>query len=147
MAFEESVVKLQYETDDMILKKEGMLQMKAVIQPKINQSKRIPLETVVPRRYPFSVDIDPCSSCNFSCKFCFQHDKSAMASSGYTHRNMDMGLFKKLLGDLRGFEEYPAKIRLGSFGEPLINGNICDMVSLINVEKSTLMRGGGLPRW
>ena len=56
--------------------------MRAKKQAKIFARQRVALESVIPSATPFSVEIDVCSACNFSCAFCFQADKAKYASQG-----------------------------------------------------------------
>jgi radical SAM protein with 4Fe4S-binding SPASM domain len=102
--------------------------LKAIKQAKIFAQKRVNLESVIPLETPFSVEIDISSVCNFSCKFCFQHDKNAIQKHGVKLGIMDFGLFQKLMSDLKEFQSKPKKLRLFEFGEPLLNKDIALMI-------------------
>lgn len=102
--------------------------MKALRQAKIYQRPRTPLETVVPLETPYSVEIDVCSVCNFACSFCFHADTAEIRRSGIRFGRMEMGLFEKILGDLRAFPEKIKKVRLFEFGEPLLHPQLPEMI-------------------
>lgn len=43
--------------------------MKAEFKPRIDLKNRTKLETVIPLRTPFIINVDPADICNFQCKF------------------------------------------------------------------------------
>lgn len=103
--------------------------MKAVFKPRIDLSKRTPLQDVIPLRTPFIINIDPCDACNFQCKFCPTGDRDLMKRTpGRGHGVMDFKLYKKIIDDLHEFEDKIKVIRLYKDGEPLINPHFADMV-------------------
>ena len=105
--------------------------MKARKQAKIYARERTPLETVLPLETPYSVEIDVCSACNFSCAFCFQADKAEIRRSGVRLGRMEMPLFQKIVGDLRKFPERIKKVRLFEFGEPLLHPLLPQMIRTV----------------
>jgi len=103
--------------------------MKAKIKPRIDLENRTPLETVIPLRTPFIINIDPTDKCNFQCKFCPTGDRELMKNTqGRGHGNMDFGLYKKIINDICEFEDKVKVIRLYKDGEPLMNPYFSDMV-------------------
>ncbi len=102
--------------------------MKAIKRAKIFSTPRIPLETVIPRNTPFSVEVDIASLCNLKCKFCYHSDREQVKASGVNFGIMDMQLYKKIIDDMKEFSQKPAKLKLFEFGEPLLNKNMPDMI-------------------
>lgn len=103
--------------------------MKAVIKPRIDLEHRTKLETVIPLRTPFIINIDPCDTCNFQCKFCPTGDRELMRrTKGRGHGSMDLDLYKKLIDDICTFEDKVKVIRLYKDGEPLLNPHFAEMV-------------------
>jgi len=102
--------------------------MKAKKIAKIFSATRTPLETVIPRDTPFSIEVDISSVCNLKCKFCFHSDSEKIKKSGIEFGTMDMQLYKKIIDDIGDFPQKPAKLKLFEFGEPLINKNMPEMV-------------------
>ena len=103
--------------------------MKAVIKPRIDLEHRTRLETVIPLRTPFIINIDPCDTCNFQCKFCPTGDRELVRrTKGRGHGSMELGLYKKLIDDICTFEDKVKVIRLYKDGEPLLNPNFAEMV-------------------
>lgn len=103
--------------------------MKAVIKPRIDLEHRTRLETVIPLQTPFIINIDPCDTCNFQCKFCPTGDRELMRrTKGRGHGIMDFDLYKKLIDDICAFEDKVKVIRLYKDGEPLLNPHFAEMV-------------------
>lgn len=103
--------------------------MKAVIKPRIDLEHRTRLETVIPLRTPFIINIDPCDTCNFQCKFCPTGDRELMRrTAGRGHGSMELDLYKKLIDDICAFEDKVKVIRLYKDGEPLLNPHFAEMV-------------------
>lgn len=103
--------------------------MKAQIKPRIDLTNRTKLETVIPLRTPFIINIDPCDTCNFQCKFCPTGDRELMKiTKGRGHGIMNFDLYKKIIDDICGFEDNVKVIRLYKDGEPLLNPNFAEMV-------------------
>jgi len=108
--------------------------MKAKIKPRIDLENRTHLETVIPLRTPFIINIDPSDRCNFQCKFCPTGDRELMRETpGRNYGNMDFELYKKIIDDICGFENKVKVIRLYKDGEPLINPRFADMVRYAKV--------------
>ncbi len=104
--------------------------MKAEFKPRIDLKNRTRLETVIPLRTPFIINIDPSDACNFQCKFCPTGDRELMKKTpGRNHGIMDYDLYKKIIGDICQFEDKVKVIRLYKDGEPLLNPHFSDMVA------------------
>lgn len=103
--------------------------MKAKIKPRIDLENRTRLETVIPLRTPFIINIDPSDVCNFQCKFCPTGDRELMKKTpGRNHGVMDFELYKKIIDDICEFEDKVKVIRLYKDGEPLLNPHFADMI-------------------
>lgn len=105
--------------------------MPAKKQAKIFSRSRVPLQDVVPRETPFSVEIDVCSLCNFRCNFCFHGDAREVKKSGVRFGRMEMALYRKVLDDLKRFPEKIKKVRLFEFGEPLLHPDLPEMIRAV----------------
>lgn len=103
--------------------------MKAEFKPRIDLKNRTKLETVIPLRTPFIINIDPSDRCNFQCKFCPTGDRELMKKTpGRNFGCLDFELYKKIIDDLAEFEDKIKVIRLYKDGEPLLNPHFADMV-------------------
>lgn len=103
--------------------------MNAKIKPRIDLENRTKLETVIPLRTPFIINIDPCDTCNFQCKFCPTGDRKLMKrTNGRGHGIMELDLYKKIIDDICAFEDKVKVIRLYKDGEPLLNPHFAEMV-------------------
>ena len=111
--------------------------MSASITPRLYSSKKVALEDRIPLPTPFSVHIDVCSACNFKCSFCFHADTQAKRDVGLVSRKMPMDLFKKIVDDLKGFDDPIKKIKIGNNGEPMIHGELPQMIDYINKSNVT----------
>jgi MoaA/NifB/PqqE/SkfB family radical SAM enzyme len=100
----------------------------ALIQPRIHSAAKVPLEDQIPLNTPFSVHIDVCSVCNYKCSFCFQADNKAMKDVGLKRGMMDIELFKKIVDDLKVFDQKIKKIKIGNHGEPTLHPDLPAMV-------------------
>ena len=86
---------------------------------------------------PYSVHIDICSICNFKCSYCFQADKDAKKLSGLKEGMMSFDLFKKIIDDLKEFDQPVKKIKIGNNGEPMLHKEFPKMVSYIKESNVT----------
>lgn len=102
--------------------------MKAQIKPRINQEGRTRLEEVIPLATPFVLFVDPSSACNFRCKFCPSGDTRLIRETGRWQGTMDIDLYKKIIHDLKEFDEPLKVLRLYKDGEPFLNPNFAEMV-------------------
>lgn len=103
--------------------------MTAEIKPRIDLVNRTKLETVIPLRTPFIINIDPSDRCNFQCKFCPTGDRELMKNTpGRNFGIMDFELYKKVIDDICTFEDKVKVIRLYKDGEPLLNPHFVNMI-------------------
>lgn len=103
--------------------------MKAEFKPRIDKINRTRLETVIPLRTPFIINIDPSDACNFQCKFCPTGDRELMKRTvGRNLQVMEFELYKKIIDDICEFDDKVKVIRLYKDGEPLLNPHFADMV-------------------
>lgn len=111
--------------------------MSAIKRPKIEARERVRLETVIPLKVPFAVHLDICSACNISCNFCVHSDKEAVRKAGVNWGIMSFGTFKHIIDDMKeswGCIDKIKKLRLFQMGEPLLNKDICKMISYAKQE-------------
>ena len=92
---------------------------------RIREQGRIPLEDVLPLATPFVINIDPASTCNFKCNYCF-HAGNQMHTKGA----MKWGTYSRIISDILQFDSPIKTLRLYAFGEPLLNPNFADMIEL-----------------
>ena len=102
--------------------------MKAKIKPRINLENRTRLEQVIPLSSPMILFVDPASICNFRCKFCPTGDRKLIKKTGRWQGIMDFELYKKIIDDLKDFDEPLKVLRLYKEGEPLLNDRLADMI-------------------
>ncbi len=110
--------------------------MKAKIKPRIDLENRTKLETVIPLKTPFIINIDPTDKCNFRCKFCPTGDRELMKKTeGRNFGSMDFNLYKKIIDDICEFEEPIKVLRLYKDGEPLLNPHFSEMIRYAKEKK------------
>lgn len=102
--------------------------MKAQIKPRINNDGRTKLEDVIPLSTPFIIFIDPSSLCNSRCKFCPSGYPDLIKETGRWQGKIDFELFKKIINDLREFDDKIKVLRLYKEGEPLLNDDLHRMI-------------------
>lgn len=102
--------------------------MSVAIKPRIDLEKRTKLEEVIPLKTPFVIFVDPSDRCNFGCKFCPTGNKQLMKEIGRPLKAMKFDLFRKIVDDIREFEQPIKVLRLYKDGEPLLNPRFADMV-------------------
>ncbi|MDP2861881.1 MAG: radical SAM/SPASM domain-containing protein [Desulfobacterales bacterium] len=139
--------------------------MKAQIKPRIDLIGRTKLETVIPLKVPFIINVDPSDICNFQCKFCPTGDRMLMKKTpGRNHGIMDFELYKKIIDGISEFEKPIKVLRLYKDGEPFLNPRLAEMISyakekkcaeridtttnaiLLNPQKNTDLIAAGLDR-
>ncbi|MCR5502234.1 MAG: radical SAM protein [Lachnospiraceae bacterium] len=94
------------------------------------EEKRTYLKDVVPLETPYNVKVEVSSLCNAKCVYC-AHSKP---NHGVWEGNMSMGLFEKVINDLKQFPEKPKQMETYMFGEPLCNPLLPKMISLAKSE-------------
>ncbi len=96
------------------------------------RNKRVPLEMVVPLKSPYIMHIDPCGACNFQCKFCPCNISDYRKSD--RHSQMPFELYKKIIDDMKRFEEKVKVVNLYAFGEPLLNAALIKMIQYLKAQ-------------
>ena len=102
--------------------------MKAKIKYRVNMENHVVLGEVAPLKQPFVLLIDPSNLCNFKCIFCPTGHKDLIKSTGRYNGILDFELFKKIINDLKEFDEPIKTLRLYKEGEPLVNPHFADMI-------------------
>ncbi len=91
---------------------------------------RQPLLDRLPLGKPLSLFVEPTNLCNFRCSPCV-HGSENTRNDLAPLRNMEMGLYKKLIKELSEWDGPPLKLlRLAMLGEPLVNPEFCEMVRI-----------------
>ena len=105
------------------------IQMGKRIEAKeLRAQQRQPIQDIVPLSTPFVVYIDPTNLCNFRCQFCPTGDKELLKQVGRPAKSMSFDLFRKIVDDLKSFDQ---KLKLASIykdGEPLVNKHFPEMI-------------------
>jgi radical SAM protein with 4Fe4S-binding SPASM domain len=99
----------------------------------LRQVPRLDLAKVVPLRSPLTVHIEPTNVCNFNCSFCPVSRDDYAEQSGFYER-MSMELYRKIVSDLKSFEQLRA-LKFYFLGEPFLNPDLVEMVQIANQEK------------
>lgn len=90
---------------------------------------------IVPLKAPLSMYIEPTKKCNFKCFYCMHATRGEpdgiFQSTGYECKDMASELFEKIVAEVLSFEEPPKRICFSGLGEPLMNPNLPQMVSLL----------------
>lgn len=104
--------------------------MKAKVESKLNLEKRTELQHVIPIKNPYLLYVDPSSACNFHCNFCPTGHKELINGAGYRRGTLSLELFQKLIDDLKEFDQPLKVMRMNKIGEPLLNRNLAEMISI-----------------
>lgn len=104
--------------------------MKAKIKPRINLEDRTKLETVIPLKTPYVIQIEPTNLCNLRCRFCPIGDHLLIKQNQVNQGFMKLDLFKKIIKDLSDFPQKIKTLHLYGNGEPLLNNNLSDMIKI-----------------
>jgi radical SAM protein with 4Fe4S-binding SPASM domain len=88
------------------------------------------LRAMLPLAKPLSLFIEPTNLCNFRCTPCV-HGSENTRNDLKPLGHIDMGLYEKLLGELRDWEGPRLKLlRLAMLGEPFANPRFCEMARM-----------------
>ena len=112
--------------------------MKAEIKYRVNMENHVVLGEVAPLKQPFVLLIDPSNLCNFKCIFCPTGHKDLIKSTGRYNGLLDFDLYKKIIDDLKEFDEPIKTLRLYKEGEPLVNPKFAEMIKY--AKKSGLVK-------
>lgn len=107
--------------------------MKADLKSKIvtqthDHSDYIDIRETIPLKSPLSLRVEPTSLCNFSCKFCANGNKERVRKTNRYHGHMELNLFKKIVMDVKEFEQHLKYLYLYKDGEPFLNPNLFEMI-------------------
>lgn len=92
----------------------------------IERKERNYLKDVLPLKTPFSMRIETSRACNFKCIYC-EHS-SNVSTIKYEHLSIDD--YKKFVDDFKSFPDKMKTLTFCGWGEPLLNKNFSEMVSL-----------------
>lgn len=105
--------------------------MKAEFRNRLSVTgERSDLGALAPLRSPYVLIVDPASHCNLRCPFCPTGHRELIAETGRYQGPMSLNLFEKIIIDLNDFPDKFRVLRLYKEGEPLMNRNFAEMVSL-----------------
>lgn len=79
--------------------------------------------------FPPCLQVEPASTCNYRCVFCYQTDKELTDPKNGQMGMMSLDLFKKVIDQAEGQCE---AVTLASRGEPLMNRHIEEMLAYAN---------------
>ncbi|TXJ35256.1 radical SAM/SPASM domain-containing protein [Brachyspira pilosicoli] len=103
--------------------------MKASVKNKRFVDKKNKLINMLPLDTPLSLLIESSDKCNFKCNFCPTSDLNLMKNtSGRNYGNIDFELYKKVIDDIKLFNNKIKTLHLHKSGEPLLNKKIADMI-------------------
>lgn len=103
--------------------------MKAKEKYRVNMETHVELGEVAPLNAPFVLLIDPSNLCNYKCKFCPTGNRELIKSTGRYNGLLDFDLYKKIIDDLKEFDEPIKTLRLYKEGEPLVNPHFAEMIA------------------
>ena len=94
--------------------------------------ERVKLSDQVPLSTPFTVFVFPTTFCNFKCKYCGHSlsDKEMKDKYNFMSQNMNLDTYKLIINQLKAFPNKLKVLSLTGQGEPLLNNNIAQMVSI-----------------
>lgn len=108
----------------------------------IERNNRNYLKDVLPLDTPYSIQIETIRSCNFKCNYC------AYSSSKIKYNCMSLDIFKNIVDSLYNFPRQIKNFVFSGLGEPLLNKNIFDMISLVKnsncAENTTILTNASL---
>lgn len=92
------------------------------------ESKRTPLQEVIPLEAPYVVHIETNNTCNFKCKFCFESNDALLKEYGIKRGFMSKEIFEKIINDLKKFPKKVKRIYFHVAGEPLLHKEIIHFI-------------------
>ena len=103
--------------------------MEIVRYTELKNTKRHNLADVIPLEKPYTLLIEPSSSCNFRCRMCFQ--SAAQEKFKDKRHAMDMGLFRRVIAQAQEWSGERFKVlKLCIYGEPFTNPHFTEMLRL-----------------
>jgi radical SAM protein with 4Fe4S-binding SPASM domain len=104
--------------------------MKAVNLTGKAPTERKSLIEMLPLKTPLVVQIFPFYGCNFKCNYCIFQKPENQRNFISQQKVMQLDNFEKYINDMQKFNQKIKVLRFVGIGEPLLNKNISDMVSL-----------------
>lgn len=95
------------------------------------EEKRTYLKDVIPLDTPYNLKVEVSSLCNAKCVYCAH----AYKNHGVYEGNMTMELFEKIIADVKEFPHQLKVMEMFSFGEPLCNPALANMIHLVKKER------------
>jgi MoaA/NifB/PqqE/SkfB family radical SAM enzyme len=92
----------------------------------LRAAPRVDLAQTSPLSAPFTIYVEPTNVCNFGCKMCPESLPDYAERAGY-YQKMDLGLFDKLVADIKELGGVKS-LKLYFEGEPLLNNELEEMI-------------------
>lgn len=93
----------------------------------INRNQRKNLRDIIPLETPLSLEVEPTGYCNFQCSYC---NHSLCKEKQRPTKYLSLDLYKKFVSDAKEFPNKIKTVTLAGGGEPLLNNDIYEMISL-----------------
>lgn len=93
--------------------------------------QRISLEDAAPLSTPLIIYLEPSGYCNLKCEFC----PHSFSGGGILKDIMEFSLVRKLVDDIKEFDQKLAMVRICGDGEPLLNPKITDIIKYLYESK------------
>ena len=90
--------------------------------------KRAVLADAVPLPAPLLVQVFPIYACNLRCRYCHFSIPRERRHFVTDWNRMNLGMYKQMVDDLLAFPVKPRVLRFVGIGEPLLHGDIVEMV-------------------
>ena len=105
--------------------------MEIVRYTELKNTKRHNLAEVIPLAKPYTLLIEPSSSCNFRCRMCFQ--SAAQEKFKDKRQTMDMALFRRIIEQAKAWGGERFKVlKLCIYGEPFTNPHFTEMLQMVH---------------
>ena len=112
----------------------------------LRDSKRAPLEDLLPLEFPLSMFIETTNRCNFRCRYC-PNSMAEYADIAGGFRSMSLPEFEKVCRDIRSGGRLKV-LRFYLMGEPLLNPHLPQMMQMASrmklAERTELTSNGTL---
>ena len=103
--------------------------MSAVRYTELKNTDRHNLRDVIPLAKPYTLLIEPSSTCNFRCRMCFQ-SAAEEKFKGKRHI-MDMALFRRIIRQAQEWQGERFKVlKICIYGEPFTNPHFIEMLEI-----------------
>jgi MoaA/NifB/PqqE/SkfB family radical SAM enzyme len=109
--------------------------MIALVKSRKKSENYEPLHERLPLTAPYSILIDSSSICNFKCFYCPMSTDKNKAISKRVNSHIETDLFKKIVDDIRDFNQPIKMLELGMHGEPFANPRLAENVAYAKKSK------------